>query len=101
MRTSKLALAALAMAPSAEVESPAARGEPRGYGGLSPREHEVLQHVAAGLTNRQIADKLIISVATVNYHVTSVLNKLGADNRTQAVTIATQRGLCTDIPDMT
>lgn len=60
---------------------------------LSPREHEVLALLIAGLTNKQIAGRLIISVATVNYHVTSVLNKLGADNRTQAVSIATQHRL--------
>jgi DNA-binding NarL/FixJ family response regulator len=90
----------LTMAPAPEQAPPESKSDPRTLGVLSPREHEVLQHVAAGLTNRQIADKLIISVATVNYHVTSVLNKLGADNRTQAVTLATQRGLCTDIPGL-
>jgi DNA-binding NarL/FixJ family response regulator len=60
---------------------------------LRPREHEVLPRVAEGLTNRQIAERLIISVATVNYHVTWVLNKLGAENRTQAVTLASQQEL--------
>jgi DNA-binding NarL/FixJ family response regulator len=94
------ALAVLALAPNAQESTPAPKGDARSYGVLSPREHEVLQYVAAGWINRQIANKLIISVATVNYHVTSVLNKLGADNRTQAVTLATQRGLCRDIPGM-
>jgi non-specific serine/threonine protein kinase len=70
------------------------------YGVLSSREYEVLLHVSEGLTNRQIAEKLIISVATVNYHVTSILNKLGADNRTQAVTLATQRGLLASRPEL-
>jgi non-specific serine/threonine protein kinase len=60
---------------------------------LSPREQQVLELAAQGLTNKQIAGELIISVATVNYHITSVLTKLDAENRTQAVTIATKRGL--------
>ena len=49
--------------------------------------------MAAGLTNKQIADRLIVSDGTAKFHVTSLLNKLGADNRTQAVAHATQRGL--------
>jgi predicted ATPase/DNA-binding NarL/FixJ family response regulator len=90
-------LAALEATPNAQRPAPASRADQPTHGVLSPREYEVLQHVAEGLTNRQIADRLIISVATVNYHVTSVLYKLGADNRTQAVMLASQRGLISDI----
>jgi predicted ATPase/DNA-binding CsgD family transcriptional regulator len=86
------ALAALEVVPSAEA-APAQPRRRRPEGLLSPREHEVLRLVAEGMTNRQIAERLIISVATVNYHVTWVLNKLGAENRTQAVTLASQQAL--------
>jgi DNA-binding NarL/FixJ family response regulator len=60
---------------------------------LSAREHAVLRLVAAGLSNRQIGETLSISERTVKFHVTAVFNKLGADNRAQAVAIAAGRGL--------
>lgn len=60
---------------------------------LSEREREVLQLVAEGLSNQQIADRLFITERTARFHVTSIFNKLGADNRVQAVTLASQRGL--------
>jgi DNA-binding CsgD family transcriptional regulator/HSP20 family molecular chaperone IbpA len=62
-------------------------------GSLSPREQEVLGLMTAGRTNKEIARQLVISVATVNYHVASVLTKLGAENRTQAASIASQHPL--------
>ncbi len=68
--------------------------EPRGRTGLlSARERGVLRLVAAGLSNRQIAGTLSISERTVKFHVTALFNKLGADNRAQAVAIAAERGL--------
>jgi DNA-binding NarL/FixJ family response regulator len=60
---------------------------------LSARELGVLRLVAAGLSNRQIAETLTISARTVKFHVTAIFNKLGADNRAQAVAIAAERGL--------
>ncbi len=67
---------------------------PRRFAGLlSERERAVLRLVAAGLSNKQIARSLSISERTVKFHVTSILNKVGADNRAQAVALATQRGL--------
>jgi len=60
---------------------------------LSARELGVLRLVAAGLSNRQIAETLTISERTVKFHVTAIFNKLGADNRAQAVAIAAERGL--------
>lgn len=59
---------------------------------LTPREVEVLKDIANGLTNRGIALQLGISPTTVRAHVSSVLAKLGASNRTQAVMIARERG---------
>jgi DNA-binding NarL/FixJ family response regulator len=68
--------------------------QPRGRSGLlSPREGAVLRLVAAGLSNRQIAGALSISERTVKFHVTAIFNKLGAENRAQAVAIAAERGL--------
>jgi two-component system, NarL family, response regulator LiaR len=60
---------------------------------LTTRELEVLQLLAEGQTNRQIADRLVITERTVKFHVSSILAKLGAGNRTEAVAIANQRGL--------
>ena len=59
---------------------------------LSQREMEVLQLVARGLTNQQIADRLVISIRTVKKHVENIDGKLGAQNRTQAVDRARAAG---------
>jgi len=60
---------------------------------LTPREKEVLGLVAAGHANREIATRLGISERTVKFHVSAILSKLGASNRTQAVRIAREGGL--------
>lgn len=65
----------------------------RGTRLLTPRELMVLRLLSAGLSNRDIADSLTISERTVKFHVTAILNKLGADNRTQAVALAARRGI--------
>jgi DNA-binding NarL/FixJ family response regulator len=65
----------------------------RGSRLLTPRELTVLRLVAAGLPNRAIAESLAISERTVKFHVTALLNKLGADNRAQAVALAGRRGI--------
>jgi len=67
----------------------------RGGGLLSNRELAVLRLVAAGQSNPQIAESLGISERTVKFHVTAIFNKLGADNRAQAVALAGRRGLLT------
>jgi DNA-binding NarL/FixJ family response regulator len=59
---------------------------------LSPREIDVLRLVAAGNGNREIAGRLSITEETVKNHVTHILAKLGANDRTHAVTIAIKRG---------
>jgi LuxR family transcriptional regulator, maltose regulon positive regulatory protein len=61
--------------------------------GLTPRELEVLRLVAEGLSNQQIASRLFLSLATVKKHTSSILGKLGAANRTQAIAVARQLGL--------
>jgi len=60
---------------------------------LTPRESEVLQMLASGLGNKEIAAKLAISEHTVKFHVASILGKLGAASRTEAVTLGIRRGL--------
>ncbi|WP_214318180.1 response regulator [Nonomuraea sediminis] len=60
---------------------------------LSPRELEVLGHVAAGLSNRQISKQLFLSETTIKTHLVHIYAKLGVDSRTAAVAAATKRGL--------
>ncbi len=60
---------------------------------LTDREADVLQLLAQGKTNKEIAAALVITERTVKFHISSILSKLGAGNRTEAVTIAAQRGL--------
>jgi DNA-binding NarL/FixJ family response regulator len=62
------------------------------YSPLSPREIEVLELVAAGRTNKEIAVKLNISNQTVKNHISSILRKLAVNDRTQAVVFAMRRG---------
>jgi DNA-binding NarL/FixJ family response regulator len=66
---------------------------PRGAGPLTAREREVLRLIAQGLPSKQVAQVLNISERTVKFHVSSLLRKLGADNRAQAVALAAERGL--------
>ena len=60
---------------------------------LSDREKEVLALVAGGLTNKEIAAKLIISENTARNHVSRILDKLGLSRRSEAATFAAQHGL--------
>lgn len=62
-------------------------------GALTRREREVLGLLARGLENKEIASQLYISERTVKFHVSALLRKLGAGNRTEAVAVAVQRGL--------
>ena len=62
---------------------------------LTPREIEVLELVAEGLSNKTIAVRLGISDQTVKFHLTSIIGKLGAINRTDAVRRGVQQGLIT------
>ena len=64
-----------------------------GDGTLSEREVEVLQQVAAGNRNREIGSKLFIAEETVKAHIRHIMDKLGAKDRTESVTIAVRRGI--------
>jgi DNA-binding NarL/FixJ family response regulator len=67
--------------------------EPRGGAALTPREREILEMMAEGMSNRTIAARLGISSQTVKFHVASILAKLGARSRTEAVTFGVRHGL--------
>ena len=60
---------------------------------LTEREKEVLKLLAQGKSNKEIAAALVISERTVKFHVSAIMGKLGAGNRTEAVSLAAQRGL--------
>jgi DNA-binding NarL/FixJ family response regulator len=60
---------------------------------LTPRELEVLRLIHDGFRNKQVADELSIAETTVNFHIKNIVDKLGANDRTHAVTIALRRGL--------
>ena len=61
--------------------------------GITPRELEVLQLIAEGLSTREMADRLFVSENTVKTHTSRVLDKLGASRRTQAVQLAKTQGI--------
>jgi DNA-binding NarL/FixJ family response regulator len=77
-----LPAASAGLSPLAELTEP-----------LTPRERGVLQLLASGLVNKEIAAKLSISEHTVKFHVASILGKLGAATRTEAVSLGIRRGL--------
>ena len=61
--------------------------------GLTGREQEVLALLIEGLSNAEIAERLVISVATVKFHMRGILSKLGVSSRTEAVTVAWEQNL--------
>ena len=61
--------------------------------GVTPRELEILELIAQGLSNREIAEKVFVSENTVKTHSSRLFDKLGAKRRTQAVQLGKQRGL--------
>jgi DNA-binding NarL/FixJ family response regulator len=68
-------------------------GRPAASAGLTRREVEVLRLIAAGRSNRQIADELFLSERTVARHVSNILGKLGLANRASATAFAFEHGL--------
>lgn len=79
---------------SIALQLPQMRPQSRRLGeeGLTPREFEVLELLARGASNREIAKQLYISASTVKNHITSIFRKLGVSDRTQAVLYAVRRG---------
>jgi DNA-binding NarL/FixJ family response regulator len=76
-----------------EVSATANRPAPAALGTLSAREREILAGLARGRTNRELADDLIVSEATVKTHVSNLLTKLGVRSRVQAVVLAYEAGV--------
>jgi two-component system, NarL family, response regulator LiaR len=79
---------------------PSSNAAPNAHGlppqeSLTERELEVLNLLAQGMPNKEIAAHLVISERTAKFHVSSIMGKLGATNRTEAVSLAAQRGLIT------
>ena len=81
-----------ALGAAGDAPSAAAAG-PELPDGLTPREAEVLALIAAGLTNAEIADRLVVSAATVKSHVNHIFAKAGVRDRAQAVVYAFEHGL--------
>jgi DNA-binding CsgD family transcriptional regulator len=67
-------------------------GAHRGPTPLTPREYEIVRLIARGLSNREIADEVVISPATAARHVANILAKLGFNSRTQIASWATRHG---------
>ena len=68
-------------------------GGAQSFGGLTAREAQILEHIARGLDNAQIAARLGLSEKTVRNHITSIFDKIGVESRAQAIVTARERGL--------
>ncbi len=83
----------MTLSPEAAEALVNARAQARETEGLTERELEVLRLMVDGLNNAQIADRLVVSLSTVKYHISNILMKLGVENRVAAVTSAMHRRL--------
>jgi len=97
-RLARLARLDLGAAAAGSPEGTSSLRDPAAAFGFTPRESEVLQLVAGGWTNQQIADALFISRKTASVHVSNILGKLGVNSRVEAAAIAHRLGLGRDAP---
>lgn len=77
-------------------KTPSTKQVPDPESRLTRREFEIIQLIATGLSNEEIAEKLVISKSTVGVHIGNILNKLGLENRTQAALYALRHGWADD-----
>ena len=80
------------MLPNPSGLSPSQRAKER-FGGLTAREREVAALIRQGKTNREIAERLIVSERTAEQHVANIMSKLGFNSRAQIAAWAVERGL--------
>jgi NarL family two-component system response regulator LiaR len=78
---------------AAQVLIQASRQPPEPFVELTEREQEVLALLVEGLNNNQIAERLVITLSTVKFHVSSILSKMGVSSRTEAVALALKNNL--------
>ena len=93
---SRLDLETRPVVAKAEASQPARRGSPFR---LTSREHDVLERVTQGRTNREIATELFISEKTASVHVSNIKSKLGANGRAEIAAIAVRLGLVQDVAE--
>jgi len=86
----------LMLAVAAKDEQTSSRSSTSTKSGLTDREQEVLRLIAEGMSNHDIAEKLVISEKTVKTHVSNLLGKLQLNDRTQAAIYALRRGMTLD-----
>jgi predicted ATPase/DNA-binding NarL/FixJ family response regulator len=87
------ALEVASVGPTTPAQSAARRSAEPAAGALTRREREVVERVANGLTNRRIADELVVSERTVEWHVSKLLSRLGLQSRAQLALWALEQGV--------
>ena len=93
IRSAHAGVQRLGISAPAKTGQAARPAQPEPLGDLSERQREVLALVAQGLSNKEIAARLMLSPYTVRFHISEILEKIGASTRAEAAAIAIQRHL--------